>query len=583
MKKLLVTLLAASMCLSMLAGCGSSNDESQATNDSTTTENSTTDKDSSEVTGDVELKEFTILGDHASTYYKADDLEEFEAIKSLRKLMEAKGVDLKIELVQDDQYLTTLQTRFAAMNNVPMYAAMYRMTESEVMALAEQGIVLDINELLDLSDGTAKAFFTENDFGVTAYNKVCTPDGNFYWLPNIYITKWEDSVGETGTNYGVNIRKDWLDKYNLTMPTTTDEFKNALKTFNTNDPSGSGVSAGMNVYSYNPCDWGDAIAQWFGLPRSIVGANWDEKKAVSPWHCDTVKDYFTYMQDLSAEGLIDPEMVGSNDQLNTKVANNQVGASSTYILATGWEPTIEAAFKADAADCAEYVQIDPIEAVKGVTPLLALEDPVYVWDEFVFTNQLTDKDLGAAFLDVYFSDEQIDLINYGTEGVNYDVVNGEKVVKQYTAAEDGKQFDADQLNQYLQDKADQRLSYGKILYSRLITSDMNFYDLKKAAEGCVALGWAKDKYDAQEKTRNYGHWTSIDVTGTLATASKEDADTVNMVWNDMVAASQQAISALVLNQKSVDEIDSIVATLDSAGLTEVEKVYQARYDRFLGK
>ena len=51
----------------------------------------------------------------------------------------------------------------------------------------------------------------------------------------------------------------------------------------------------------------------------------------------------------------------------------------------------------------------------------------------------------------------------------------------------------------------------------------------------------------------------------------------------MVAASQQAISALVLNQKSVDEIDSIVATLDSAGLTEVEKVYQARYDRFLGK
>lgn len=582
MKKLLVTLLAASMCLSMLAGCGSSDDESKATNDSTTTENSATDNDSSEVSGDVELKEFTILGDHASTYYKAEDLEEFEAIKSLRKLMEAKGVDLKIELVQDDQYLTTLQTRFAAMNNVPMYAAMYRMTESEVMALAEQGIVLDINPLLDAGDGTAKKFFSES-YGLTAYNKACTPDGEFFWLPNIYITKWEDSVGESGTNYGVNIRYDWLKANNLEMPTTTDEFKTALKTFNTTDPSGSGVSAGMNVYSYNPCDWGDGIAQWFGLPRSIVGANWDEQKAISPWHCDTVKDYFTYMQDLSAEGLIDPEMVGSNDQLSTKVANNQVGASTQYVLATSWEPTIEAAFNADSDTCAQYVQIYPIEAVQGVTPLLALEDPVYVWDEFVFTNQLTDEALGAAFLDVYYSDEQIDLINYGTEGVNYDVVNGEKVVKQYTAAEDGKQFDADQLNQYLQDKADQRLSYGKILYSRLITADMNFYDLKKAAEGCIALGWAKDKYDVQEATFNYGHWTSIDVTGTLATASKEDADAVNNVWNDMVAASQQAISALVLNQKSVDEIDSIVASLDAAGLTQVEEIYQSRYDRFVGK
>lgn len=581
MKKLLVTLLAASMCLSMLAGCGS-DEESTATNDSTTTSEATNDGDS-EAQGDVELKDFTILGDHPWTYFKAEDTEEFYAMKSLRSLMEAKGINMVIELVQDDQYLTTLQTRFAAMNDVPMYASMYRMTEAEVLNLANQGVVIDINPLLEAGDGTAKAFFSEG-FGLTAYNKVCTPDGNFYWLPNIYITKWEDSVGESGTNLGVNIRKDWLDANNLEIPTTTEEFKTALQTFNETDPSGSGANvAGMNVYSYNPCDWGDAIAQWFGLPRAIIGANWDEETAISPWHCDTVKDYFTYIQDLSAAGLIDPEMVGSNDTLSTKIANNQVGALTAYVLATGYEPTIEAAFDAASKNCPEYVQIYPIEAVQGVTPLLALEDPVYVWDEFAFTNQLTDEALGAAFLDVYFSDAQIDLINYGTEGINYDVVDGEKVVKQYTAAEDGKLFDADQLNQYLQDKADQRLSYGKILYSRYLMSDMNYYDLKKAAEGCTALGWAADKYDAQVATFDYGHWTSIDVTGTLSTASLDEADEVNLVWNDLTTASQQAISALTLNQKSIDEIDSIVAELDAAGLTRCEEIYQARYDRFLGK
>ena len=44
MKKLLVTLLAASMCLSMLAGCGS--DEETTTTDETTTSEATTTEDS---------------------------------------------------------------------------------------------------------------------------------------------------------------------------------------------------------------------------------------------------------------------------------------------------------------------------------------------------------------------------------------------------------------------------------------------------------------------------------------------------------------------------------------------------------
>ena len=61
MKKLLVTLLAASMCLSMLAGCGS--DEETTTTDEPTTSEATTETDNeteedSEVSGDVEMKDF---------------------------------------------------------------------------------------------------------------------------------------------------------------------------------------------------------------------------------------------------------------------------------------------------------------------------------------------------------------------------------------------------------------------------------------------------------------------------------------------------------------------------------------------
>ena len=85
MKKLLVTLLAASMCLSMLAGCGS--DEETTTTDETTTSEATTTEDSndeeSEAAGDVELQDFTILGSHATgaTYFTIDEFDEFASVK----------------------------------------------------------------------------------------------------------------------------------------------------------------------------------------------------------------------------------------------------------------------------------------------------------------------------------------------------------------------------------------------------------------------------------------------------------------------------------------------------------------------
>lgn len=582
MKKLLVTLLAASMCLSMLAGCSSDNEDSK-TNSSTT--DSTASNETSEPQGNVEMQDFTVLGDDASTRFDyATEMDDMYAFKAFRELMEAKGINLVMEYVKDDQYLTTLQTRFAAQNNIPMYASMYQMTETDVLKLATQGVLLDINELLEKGDGTAKDYWYNDTYGKQGRNKAMTPEGNFWWLPNLYISLWEN--GEytgTGTNLTSVIRKDWLDQYNLEIPTTLEEYKTALKTFNEQDPSGSGAGiAGMNVYSSNPCDWGDSIANWFGLVRGLISVNWDTDTAVSPWHQDTVKDYLTFANSLYADGLYDPEMIGSTSTLSQKIANNQVAGLTTYALATTYEPTIEAAFNGGKEGGALYADIYPIEAVKGVSPLLPLEDPTYIWDEFVFTTK-ADPELAAKFLDVYYSPEHIEILNYGVEGIHYEVVNGEKQWKKYVAKEDGKEFEANQLNQYLDDKAEQRLSYGKIAYTRTVFSDVNFYDLWGAKNGCVELGWATQKAEYQDATIDFGHYTSIDVTGVLATASAEEQEKFNDVINDMKSASQQAISAFIMGQRSLDELDSVVAELDTLGLTDCEAIYQARHDRFLGK
>lgn len=594
MKKLLVVLLAAAMCVSMLAGCSGDSDESttessvesseEASESSSEAESSTeSSEESSEPAGNVELRDFTILGDDAfATYFSmADSMEEFYAWQAFRALEEEHGVNMQVEYVANDQYQTTLQTRFAAMSDIPMFAYC-NLTETEVLALAEQGIVLDVNPMLDEGDGTAKSFFTEDDFGVTAAKKVTTEDGHMYWLPNIYISDYDGTFG-VGTNRCVVIREDWLNQYGLEIPKTLDEFTNALKTFNENDPSGSGANiAGLNVYSFNPCDFGDCIGQWFGLVGGpVVNVNWDTGTAISPWKQDTMINYLTYINDLYNQGLYDAEMVGSTDTLRTKVSNNQVGSYSAYALATTYEPLIEAAFKAEGGGAC-YDDIYPITAVEGVTPLLALEDPVYVWDQFVFTNQLTDNALGAAFMDAYYSDEHIDIINYGVEGHNYEIVDGEKQWMEYDATVEGEgvKFEADALNKYLQEKADLRISYGKILYARTVTPDMTFYQLGDATRAPAEQVWAAQKTEYQEATIDYGHWTSIDVNGTLATATTEETEKVNDIYNDIHTASQQGVSNFVLGNTSLDEFDSVVQQLDDLGLEDLTSIYQARYDRF---
>lgn len=604
MKKLLVVLLAAAMCVSLLAGCTGSGNNSSSTPESQSSSQSSSsapssssseasqssssqaDPSSSEPAGNVDLQDFTVMGDNSFyTYFDMNEsMEEFYAWQELRRLMEAQGINLVPEYVADDQYQTTLQTRFAAMNDIPMFCY-YNLSDAEALQIAQNGLVQDINELLPLSDGTALKYFTENEYGKAAKAKVSTPEGQFYWLPNIYITVYDGQDG-VGTNATVGIRKDWLDKYSLELPTTLDDFTTALKTFNEQDPSSSGANAaGINVYSYNPCSFNDKISGWFGLVLgNVVNVDWDAQKATSPWVQEGFDEYITYISNLYSQGLYDAEMLGSNSTLSTKIANNQVGATSLYALTTTYEPRIKAAHP-ELGDEVLYADLMPITAIEGVTPLLGLEDPVYMWDHFLFTSKLTSKELGAAFLDAYYSDASIDLINWGVEGVTYEVVNGEKQYIKYTSDDPGEpgEYEADQLNQFLQDKADKRLRFGKILYARTVLPDNNFYRLDKAAANCYeGVGWAAQKGDYQAATLHYGHWTSLDVEGTLATASLEEINKYNELYNDLYTASQEEVANLVNGAKTVADIPTIVESLNALGLQDIIEIFQNRYNRFKG-
>ena len=78
-------------------------------------------------------------------------------------------------------------------------------------------------------------------------------DGKMYYIPFI-------ADGEA--QQGWFIRKDWLDKFNLEIPKTTDDLYKAMKTFLEKDANGNGQKDEIPYFSRIPTTLGDIAILW---------------------------------------------------------------------------------------------------------------------------------------------------------------------------------------------------------------------------------------------------------------------------------------------------------------------------------
>lgn len=66
---------------------------------------------------------------------------------------------------------------------------------------------------------------------------------------------------------GMTIRKDWLDKLNMKIPTTVDELYEVLKAFKEKDPDGNGAEDTFGMIVTKSPSTFDPLAVWFGAPN----------------------------------------------------------------------------------------------------------------------------------------------------------------------------------------------------------------------------------------------------------------------------------------------------------------------------
>ncbi|RTE07161.1 extracellular solute-binding protein [Paenibacillus whitsoniae] len=200
------------------------------------------------------------------------------------------NIDLKFQWISQDNYKEKLNV-LAASGEFP---DSFLLLKEDFLKWRDKGIFLDVKPLLSKYPNLAKNLGGEEQL------QFMSPKGKYYSFPYYQI--------ETQTSFG--IRKDWLDKLSLKMPTNLDEFYQVSKAFATQDPDGNGKN---DTYGFsaslvaNKTDFKhvDPIKAAFGLVD-----NWGLKdgKLIS-WHTQNkeLKDFAAYMNKAYTEGVLDKD------------------------------------------------------------------------------------------------------------------------------------------------------------------------------------------------------------------------------------------------------------------------------------
>lgn len=381
MKKTLAVLLATASAASLLAGCGSS-----APTASSTTSAATSTADSAAAApatyADIQKPANIVWWTH-------DGLRQENGIDQwVTEFSSKTGIPLELDPIDNNEYNTKLELAYAS-DTVP---DTFDLNGENLGVYASQGAIADLTDLVKES-----GLYDKIDASLW---DAITLDGKIYGVPR-----------ETPSTVVTYVRKDWLDRLGMEVPTTYDEFIEMLTRFKNEIPE-------CTVPYTAP---GLKIAQ--NMPEFYQGAVADYVKVDGQWvdgmQQDNMKAALQNMQDAYAAGLIDAEAVTNT----TSACRDEWYAGGVGVFSYwggNWGYTLTVRLQQNVPD-AEVVAIPPIEGATYRATAPSVQ---------VISAKLSADEIASVFK--YFIDYSHDggegqvLFQSGVEGVHWQQ-NGDKL------------------------------------------------------------------------------------------------------------------------------------------------------------
>lgn len=317
---------------------------------------------------------------------------------SIKALENLTGYKIKLDWILNSSYEDQLNTRMAA-GNLPALVAITGKTAS-VIQNCRAGAFWDITKYYKNYPQLAQA-------NQTIMNNISI-DGKYY---GIYRSR---PLGRNGISY----RKDWLNNVGLSEPKTMDEFYNMLKAFHTQDPDKNGK---YDTYGITFCKFFgplDQIATAFGAPNkfTVTPGGTLLPTFATPEYMDSMK----WLKKLYVENLINRDYAAMETSNWTKDFQNSKSGVHIDVTDQAWR--YQKAFIEQYKMPADIVWVMGMPAGpkgKMVLPTSGNAGFVAISKAGAPTEQAMKDAL--AFLDMTNTKEGQNILNWGVEGINYDL------------------------------------------------------------------------------------------------------------------------------------------------------------------
>ena len=408
------------LLLTLFSGCGEKAEEEKAGNQETASATEETDNEKAEETDKEKAEEpdkekaeepgeptvLTVaLFDRGQTYEDGYTLQDNPAVTWVNENF-GKPNNIKVEyvLIPRDQEVDKLNLLMAS-GSAPDIIFTYN--TDLFYSYAMDGGLTELTGLIDeFAPNLRKTIGTFGDYNGGTYA----------------VTYFDEEAGLSG-QFARYIRKDWLDKLELPMPQTKDEFYDALVAFKEQDPGNMGkdkvVPFGLVAQAFSDEDWQQNTQH---LNYSFVEKMTEEDFFTLPQIMyPGYKEGVRFLNKMYNDGLIDPEFALLDfGQLYEKISNGLVGSYSfnaaSKLYPGGPVDTMRTQF------AGQYDIIEPFENADGITvkrawsPAGGMKIMVPVFSE--------NAEAAIKYIEWISLDENRLTLVHGIEGENWSVVDG---------------------------------------------------------------------------------------------------------------------------------------------------------------
>lgn len=416
------------------------------------------------------------------------------------------------------------------------------LSDDDLIRYGPQGLIIALENLIPKYAPQIQEMMDKNP---SIKKTITAPDGHIYSIPSIEEGK-ENMIGEV-----TFINKKWLDKLNLQVPTTTEQFEQVLKAFKEKDPNGNGKpdeipfsflygNALNGIYSFS-----GAFGSLDNGQHIMVENNKVALTTVQPGFKEATK----YLNQLYKQGLIDQEAF-THDR-NVYFAKGRSKGAPVYGAFSGFLATNVVG--PEYAD--QYIALPPLKGPSGTQLYNEYEASYFTRAGFAITSSNKNPEASLRWINELYKEKNALQWSNGPIGVT--ITEKADGTYGYMPTPQGMSFD-----EFRTSEAPGNTSAKAILQATASKIEPN-ESVKKRLEYLAT----------------YKPFMKKMILPSMLLDTK-DSERVAVLKTDIINYITQMQTKWVMNGTLDAEWNEYISKLDKMGLKEMMDIYQNAYTRY---